>query len=245
MGVIVRYAPPVSAAAMREAYLRYACGRPDLAGVLLPGLLPHDACGAAPRGRVKVLFVAESPPWAAGGREIAGPADCRDPGYPYFWNDRCDAGPARKPLAGGLAENLFYLLGLCGVSRRENLDLFTARGFYLVDTVRCVFRKNRKATIPADLVRLSAREILGPEVAALAPEYVVALGNTALAGLREIEPYAGALAGAGPVTAIPADRREALFAEHRLLCLPYPGWRNRRSLDLIEAGLAAVRDLAP
>jgi hypothetical protein len=237
MGVTVRYAPPVSAASVREIYLRYAAGRLDLDGVLLPGLLPHDACRVTPPPRVKVLFVAESPPWAAGGgREVAVPADCRDPGYPYFWNDRYVAGPRRGPLARGLAEKLFCQQGLEGRSRRENLSLFLDRGCYLVDTVRCVFRKNRKAAIPADLIRLSAREVLAPEVAALGPECVVALGNTALAGLREIEPYASALAGAGRITAIPPALEEGL------LCLPYPGWRNRRSLDRIEAGFAAVRD---
>ncbi|HOI58626.1 uracil-DNA glycosylase family protein [Methanoculleus sp.] len=230
----------LSAASVAGVYGRYSAGRPDLYGILLPELLPHDACGAADRrpGRVKVLFIAESPPWAAGRREVAGPADCRRPDYPYFWNDRYDAAPRRAPLSGRFAENLFALLDLEGQSRRENLDLFTGQGCYLVDTVRCVYRKNRKASIPADLVRLSARGILGPEIAALAPECVVALGNTALTGLREIEPYAGALAGAG-ITAI---SREARFEESRLLCLPYPGWRNRRFLDLIEAGFAAVRD---
>jgi len=240
----VRHTLPVSAAAMREVYLRYAHDRPDLGGILLPDLLPHDACRIAPPGRVKVLFVAESPPWAARGREVAGPADCRDPRYPYFWNDRYDAGPSRGPLSGGLAENLFSLLGLDGESRRENFDLFVGRGLYLVDTIKCVFRKNRKAALPADLVRLSAREILGRELTGLAPGYVVALGNTALAGLREIEPYASALAGAEKITAIPSGFRDVLFEENRLLCLPYPGGRNRCYLDLIESGFSAVREIA-
>jgi hypothetical protein len=230
---------------MREAYRRYADERPALDGILLPGLLPHDACDAASRrpGRVKVLFVAESPPWAAGRREVAEPADCRNPGYPYFWNDRYDAPhrPGAPPLSRGLAENLFSLLGLDGDSRRENLDLFAERGLYLVDTVRCVFRKNRRPAIPADLVRMSARATLAPEVAALAPEYVVVLGNTALLGLRQIEPYATALSGAGTVTGL---SREAIFEESRLLCLPYPGGRNRRYLNTIEAGFALIKDIA-
>lgn len=230
---------------MREAYRRYALGRPDLCGILLPGLLPHDACDAASRrpGRVKVLFVAESPPWAAGRHEIAEPADCRSPGYPYFWNDRYDAPcrPGAAPLSRGLAENLFRLLGLDGSSRRENLDLFAAKGLFLVDTVRCVFRKNRRPAIPADLIRMSACETLAPEVAALAPDYVVALGNTALLGLRHIEPYASALRGAGTITGL---SREAIFEESRLLCLPYPGGRNRRYLASIESGFEILRDLA-
>lgn len=233
---------PVS---ITEVYRTYAAGRPDLSGVLLPDLLPHDACDAVERkpGHVKVLFVAESPPWAAGRHEVTGPPDCLRPDYPYFWNDRYDRAAYRRgasPLSLGLAENLFLLLGLDGASRRENLDLFSGQGFYLVDTVKCVFRKNRKASIPNDLVRMSAREILGREIAALAPEYVVSLGNTALAGLREIEPYASALFGAQTVTTIP---REAFFEENRLLCLPYPGWRNRRYLDRIESGFASIRDL--
>ncbi len=231
---------------MREVYLRYARERPDLHGVLLPGHLPHDACGAAARrsGRVTVLFVAESPPWSAGRREVAGPRDCRSPDYPYFWNDRYDVRCRRggSPLSLGLAENLFSLLGLDGGSRRENLELF-ARNFFLVDTVKCVFRKNRKAAIPNDLVRTSAREVLRPEIADLAPEYVVALGNTALTALREIEPYASALSGVGTITGIPGDLRESLFEENRLLCMPYPGGRNRRYLDTIEAGFEAIRDL--
>lgn len=228
---------------MREVYRRYAAARPDLDGILLPGLLPHDACNAAswrPR-RVKVLFVAESPPWAAGRREVTGPADCRSPGYPYFWNDRYDAPhrPGAAPLSRGLAENLFMLLGLDGTSRRENLDLFAGEGFFLVDTVRCVFRKNRRPAIPADLIRMSARETLAPEIAALAPECVVALGNTALAGLGHIEPYASALCGAGRITGL---SMEAIFEECGLLCLPYPGGRNRRYLDRIRSGFAILKD---
>ncbi|PKL55365.1 MAG: hypothetical protein CVV35_10370 [Methanomicrobiales archaeon HGW-Methanomicrobiales-6] len=240
----LRHSLPVSAAAMRKAYLRYARERPDLCGILLPSLLPHDACDAASRrpGSVTVLFVAESPPWAAGRREVAEPADCRSPGYPYFWNDHYDAPcrPGASPLSRGLAENLFSLLGLDGESRRENLELFTAGGFFLVDTVRCVFRKNRKPAIPADLIRMSARETLAPEIAGLAPEYVVALGNTALLGLRHTEPYASALSGAGTITGL---SREAIFEESRLLCLPYPGGRNRRYLDTIESGFEILRDL--
>lgn len=243
-----RYSPPVSAAEMREIYRRYAAGRPDLRGILLPDLLPHDACGAHQvPGRIRVLFIAESPPWAAGRREIAGPSDCSSADYPYFYNGRYDAGRRRAgaPLSGGLAENLFSLLGLDGGTRRENLELFTGKNCFLVDTVRCVFRKNRKAAIPGDLIRMSAREILASEFKDLAPEYVVALGNTALTGLREIEPYASALAGVKAITAISADRRDDLFREHRLLCVPYPGGRNRRYLDVIESEFAAVRDLLP
>lgn len=232
---------------MVEVYLRYAAGRPELRDILVPELLPHDACGAAYRrpGRIKVLFVAESPPWAAGRREVARPGDCSSPDYPYFWNDRYDTRHRRAsaPLSGGLAENIFLLLGLDGGSRRENLELFIGENFFLVDTVKCVFRKNRKAAIPSDLIRTSAREVLAPEIADLAPEYVVALGNTALAGFREVEPYARALCGIGNITAIPADLRENLFEEHCLLCMPYPGGRNRCYLDRIEAGFATVRDL--
>ena len=241
MAMSSRPSPPLSVA---EVYRRYAAGRPALRGVILPDLLPHVVCGAAFRrpGRVKVLFVAESPPWSAGRQEVVRPQDCRRPDYPYFWNDRYTTWHHRvmAPLSGGLAENLFRLLGLRGKSRRENLDLFSDAGFFLVDTVKCVFRKNRKPVIPADLIRMSAREVLAPEVAALAPECIVLLGNTALAGFLEIEPYATALAGVGKITGSPPEN---LFEEHRLLCLPYPGRWNRRYLDRIESGFLAIRDL--
>ncbi|MDD2472660.1 MULTISPECIES: uracil-DNA glycosylase family protein [unclassified Methanoculleus] len=244
----VKNPPPVSAARVREVYRRYSVGRPDLCDVILPELLPHDVCSAycRPPDRIRVLFVAESPPWSAGRREVAAPSDCLNPDYPYFWNGRYDVRHrgGRAPLSLGFAENLFLLLGLNGESRRENLDLFTGNGFFLVDTVKCVFRKNRRAAVPGGLVRLSAREILGREIAGLAPGYVVALGSTAFAGLREIEPYANALAGVRTITEISGDLREVLFEENHLLCLPYPGWRNRGRMDLIEAGFSAVRDLA-
>jgi len=95
-----RHPPPVSAADMREVYRQYAADRPGLRGILLPDLLPHDACGASPApGRIRVLFVAESPPWAAGRRDIAGPSDCLSPDYPYFYNDRYDAGQKRRSPA--------------------------------------------------------------------------------------------------------------------------------------------------
>jgi|LSQX01.1.fsa_nt_gb uracil-DNA glycosylase len=239
--------PPVSAARAAEVYRRYAARRPEYGGIILPDLLPHEACEVygryrRPGRRVRVLFVAESPPWAAGREEVFQPSDCLRPDYPYFWNACYDTGHrrGRGPLAGGLAENLFRLLGLDGGSRRENLDLFADAGFFLVDTVKCVFRKNRKSAIPADLIRLSAREVLAPEIAGLAPEYLVALGGTALAGLREVEPYASAFSGVGRITEAPV---RDLFEEHHLLCVPYPGWRNRRYLDQIASGFAIIRDL--
>ena len=190
---------------------------------------------------MRVLFVAESPPGLPGAGGFPAfrlPA----PRLPLLLERllRYRAPPGRGPLAGGLAENLFRLLGLDGGSRRENLDLFADAGFFLVDTVKCVFRKNRKSAIPADLIRLSAREVLAPEIAGLAPEYLVALGGTALAGLREVEPYASAFSGVGRITEAPV---RDLFEEHHLLCVPYPGWRNRRYLDQIASGFAIIRDL--
>ncbi|HOC83894.1 MAG TPA: hypothetical protein PKJ67_04720, partial [Methanoculleus sp.] len=63
---------------------------------------------------------------------------------------------------------------LDGGTRRENLEAFAGKGCYLVDMVRRAFRKNRKAAIPADLIRVSARDILAREFKALSPDYVVA-----------------------------------------------------------------------
>ena len=87
---------------------------------------------------------------------------------------------------------------------------------------------------------MSARDTLAPEIAALDPDFVVALGNTATTALRYIEPYASALSGAGKIT---GPFPGAIFEEHRLLCLPYPGGRNRRYLASIESGFEVLRDL--
>jgi hypothetical protein len=56
--------------------------------------------------------------------------------------------------------------------------------------------------------------------------------------------HVSALANAGTVTGISRDLQENLFEENRLLCLPYPGGRNRRYLDAIETGFALIKDIA-
>ncbi len=129
--------------------------------------------------RVKVLFVAESPPWK---------------GNVYFYNEN-DEG--RRP--GGLSSNLFRLLGIEGESKSEKLSEFRRRGFFLVDTIKCIFRKD-KGPMPKKLIQFSAREILSREIGSLNPKLILTLGSTALHGLKNIDRFSKALAGFQSVT---------------------------------------------
>lgn len=254
----MEYPPPVAAAEMRLIYSSYCRERPEHAGIILPDLLPHDVCGVYPKYRrqkaVRVLFIAESPPWLAERRELQHEEDCGSSDYIYVFNDRytrCYPGarsglPAltsRPILSLGLAENLFVMLGFQGESRRENLEAFAGENFFLIDTIKCVVRKNRRATIPRDLIRVSAQEILAREIDGLMPGYIVALGATAFAGLKQIAPYDTILGKFGKITEISGEHQADLFVNHRLLCVPFLNGRNRRYLGLIESGFTRIRGL--
>src|SRR5439155_25849184 len=67
---------------------------------------------------VKVLFLAESPPWDES---------------MYFYNGKRE---------GGLSRNLFHYLEIDGVTKRVQLLEFKRRGLFLIDTVKCIFKKN-------------------------------------------------------------------------------------------------------
>ncbi len=107
-------------------------------------------------GRVKVLFVAESPLWATGRLEVAQPPDCLRPDYPCFRN-ACYDTRHRRGERGAPGRACREPSGCSGpmAGRAGRTDLFAESGFFLVDTVKCVFRKNRKPSVLNDLVRMS------------------------------------------------------------------------------------------
>lgn len=115
-------------------------------------------------GCVKVLFIAESPPWI----------ECV-----YFYNEHYE---------GELDSEVFKLLKLNDDNKSARLKDFK-KSFFLIDMVKCVFHKNIKKSIPNKLIRYSAQEIVQDEIECLKPKIIFGLGSTALKGLKTMQRF--------------------------------------------------------
>ncbi|MDD1674705.1 MAG: uracil-DNA glycosylase family protein, partial [Methanomicrobiales archaeon] len=159
--------------------------------------------------RLRVLFIAEAPPWRALGRLPSG--DVRN--YRYFFNDACRAPASLRTM-------MLSRLDITRSAREElRLPIFRDHHLFLTDTIKCAFRKDVHPTIPSSLVQVGA-EILREEITWLRPRYIVAMGFTAYAAIRQIFPRE--CHGFRRLSDLPT----ALIAE-RILVMPYPNMRNR------------------
>ena len=209
---------------------------------LRPDLLPftvHDIYRRwLPRG-VKILFIAESPPWIG----VQTAADLLRPEYVYFYN--ADYDPRRGPRGKTtLGSTVFRHLGVEGASRYEQLIRFREAGLFLTDTIKCIFFKNRKPAIPSSLIQFSARTILEQEIATIGPDYICAMGNTALSALRCMDRFRPFLESENAITGV--TRKEPLIEDVRLILMPFPNQRNRGrkcSRERMDAGFETVKEL--
>lgn len=167
-----------------------------------------------PQDGIRVLFIAEAPPW----RNVDRPA-----GYRYFYN------PEQTPVTG-ISREIFRCLGIAGATKEECLEAFRDQGFFLTDAVKCILNKDSHPHIPVSLIAENARTILEPEIEALDPGTICILGATALQALRSLEPYAAALADCRTITeAVLRQRRHPIRADGRCVIVsPYPSVRNDR-----------------
>lgn len=164
---------------------------------------------------VRVLFIAESPPWR---KESV-----------YFYN------PER---IGGLSEAVFKHLKFNEGSKKARLREFKRGRLFLTDTVKCVINKSRVKSIPRTLIRFSTREILQKEIETLQPSTIFALGNTALHGLKAIDRYSGVLS---PYDSITAASGKSVRADNTtiVLCV-FPNDRNKRYEKSIRSAFRMV-----
>lgn len=114
---------------------------------------------------INVLFIVESPPWNDQTR--------------YFYD---------KTSKGILCRTLFNFLQISQDQQSTALKEFKSKGFFLIDTIKCIFDKNRHP-IPTSLIRWSAQKILAAEIDELEPAKIVVLGGTAFLGLKSIRQY--------------------------------------------------------
>ena len=165
--------------------------------------------------RVRVLLLAESPPW---GDKSA-----------YFYNEQ---------RSGGLSEAVFNQLKIKGESKSTKLCEFKRRQFFLTDTVKCVFDKSQTGFIPQELIRRSAQEILQEELLALRPKFILALGATALAGLKQIERFSRVLSRYRSITK--ASGKSVRVGKTTLILSVFPNDRNRRYEKSISSAFQMV-----
>jgi len=165
--------------------------------------------------RVKVLLLAESPPWRK--RSV------------YFYNEQ---------RSGGLSKAVFKQLNIKGESKSKKLREFKRRHFFLTDTVKCVFEKPKIGSMPQELVRYSAREILQDELLALRPRLILALGATALAGLKQIGRFSSALSRYHSITA--ASGRSVTVGKTTLILSVFPNDRNKHYEKSIKSAFHLI-----
>ena len=109
---------------------------------------------------MKVLFVAEAPPWLKTGQ-----------GPRYFYNPKVYNGTRRMLLAQ---------LGI-GDYGEPGLEEFKEKGYLLSDTVKC--RLCTEDGVPEPVVERCVTNFLSNEIPLLKPVKVVLLGGTALRGM--------------------------------------------------------------
>jgi uracil-DNA glycosylase len=112
---------------------------------------------------VKVLFVAESPPW--------------DKDRYFYKQDMTGNGT-------NLQRELFRYLKL------SSLEEFKGRGYYLIDAIKCRLNKRGdEEHIPPDVLSFCADTFLLQEIQEIKPETIFVLGNSAKKALQNLPSF--------------------------------------------------------
>ncbi len=97
---------------------------------------------------------------------------------------------------------------------------------FLTDTIKCIFKKNVRKSIPDELIAFSGREILAQEIKSLAPRYILVLGSTALKGLKSVREFSSPLAKFNSITESCGESTKVGNTE--IILSVFPNSRNRR-----------------
>ena len=202
---------------VREKYRSFVQRNPECEKLLATDHLPFERFKVYERWKpdsVHVLFIAESPPWSKS---------------MYFYNEHSQ---------GGLSESVFDHLGIQGESKSHKLQEFKRRNFLLIDTIKCIFRKDVRSSIPEKLIIFSAREILQQEIESLNPQTILCLGATALAGLKHTEGFSNPLSGFD--SAVRACGQSVKAGNVRIIISVFPNDRNRPHENKIRSAFAQI-----
>ena len=166
-----------------------------------------------PKG-VNVLFLAESPSWIP---------------TTYFYSDKCKT---------GLSREIPKYLKLKGETKEKQLDEFKSKGFFLVDTIKCIWDKNVERELPIELIEFSANEILQQEIKNLKPKCIFALGTTALYGLKSIQEFSNALSEINNITK--ANGKIIKSKNTNIILSPFLSYQTIRFKENIESAFKLV-----
>ena len=166
-----------------------------------------------PKGKINVLFIAESPPW--NGKQS------------YFYNR------AEDNKSTNLRKEVFKYLNL-------QLDSFKNEGYFLIDSIKCRLNKQNNATVPSKILETCRAKFLGREIEGLRPKVIFALGDSArkaLQGLSEKSEFSefNDLAN----HKITEDYDKTLSGYRVILCV-YPGGQTRNYISNIERSFSKI-----
>lgn len=178
--------------------------------------------------KVKILFIAESPPPFRIGANTANDG--------FFYNvsevQRTYGAPA--PLLGTLSWNLFWLLDIDNKQKKDQkLKQFKDKACYFVETIKCrTERYNNKVILNKTVKQCS--KFLAKDLAEIKPNTIVILGERALYGLKCIEPFKGKISSKSINALMELSQEKPLIiGNYQLFFLPLPIWRNRLFLQPI------------
>jgi uracil-DNA glycosylase len=158
--------------------------------------------------KVNVLFVAESPPW--------------DKERYFYKQDMTGNGT-------NLQKELFRYLNL------TSLEEFKARGYYLIDAIKCRLNKcGGKEHVPRKVLAACAGTFLLEEIEELDPETIFVLGNSAKKALQTLPPFVD-LARHRVIEGFD----ETLSGYHVILSV-YPGGKTRGHAEAIKKAFSKI-----
>jgi uracil-DNA glycosylase len=105
-------------------------------------------------GNIKVLFIAESPPWS--GKQS------------YFYN------PNTLEKSSGLRKGVFKYLKI------KSLEEFRGEGYFLIDAIKCRLNKKKSNTnVSKEVSKTCSEQFLEREIRELKTKTIFVLGNSA------------------------------------------------------------------
>jgi len=160
--------------------------------------------------KVKVLFIAESPP--------------KDGNERYFYNEKTE---------GRLKKKIFNLLDIREDTAEKGLQRFKERNFFLIDTLKCRLDKSKKKYIPQKVIKSCTEDFLQQEIDDLKPDKICILGRTALRGLKALTTFRKGLNNIRKITE--HCGKEATISGYELVLCVFPSNRNRKYQSCIES----------
>jgi hypothetical protein len=117
-----------------------------------------------------------------------------------------------------------------------SLEEFKARGYFLIDAIKCRLNKRGdKEHIPHQVLTACAGTFLLEEIGDLKPETIFILGNSAKKALQNLPPFTGL-----------ADHKvteglDETFNGYRVILSVYPGGKTRGHTELIKKAFSKIR----